>query len=382
MSSEDTSAGGVNPCLTRRREGRRYAPAIVAPTQDKHGEVLGSAAGLSGAIAVESGSGLGEQMDVKARGYWEQVWIRFRRDKVAIAGGIFIIFLIAAAFGGAPLAAHMLGHGPNDLFIATGAVDPGTLLPVGPLTRVGNLDGHGTTLLIMGADSTLGRDEFLRMLYGAQVSLEVAVFSTVLVMLIGILLGSIAGYYRGWVDTVVSRITEITMAFPALLFIIALASTVGPRLDSITFGGLFGKGVVTLTLIFGAFGWFYPARIIRSVVLSLREKEFIEAARMVGAGDMKIIRSHVLPHLVAPIIVYSTLAVAGYVLGEAGLSFLGLGIKLPTPSWGNLLSVAPDFYTTQPWLMVWPGLAVLATTLAFNLLDDGLRDAFDPRATH
>ncbi len=117
-------------------------------------------------------------------------------------------------------------------------------------------------------------------------------------------------------------------------------------------------------------------------MLSLREKEFVEAARMVGASDWRIIRSHVLPHLVAPIIVYSTLAVAGYVLAEAGLSFLGLGIKLPTPSWGNLLAGAPDFYTTQPWLMVWPGLAVLATTLAFNLLGDGLRDAFDPRARH
>ncbi len=201
-------------------------------------------------------------------------------------------------------------------------------------------------------------------------------------MIIGTILGSVAGYFRGWTDTIVSRVTEITMAFPALLFIIALASTVGPRLDSITFGGLFGDGVITLVLIFSLFGWFYPARIIRAVVLSLREKEFVEAARMVGASDARIIRSHVLPHLVAPIIVYSTLAVAGYVLAEAGLSFLGLGIKLPTPSWGNLLSAAPDFYTSQPWLMVWPGLAVLLTTLAFNLLGDGLRDAFDPRSTH
>jgi peptide/nickel transport system permease protein len=129
------------------------------------------------------------------------------------------------------------------------------------------------------------------------------------------------------------------------------------------------------------FGWFYPARIIRAQVLSLREKEFIEAAQMIGASDWRIIRSHVLPHLVAPIIVFSTLVVAQYILAEAGLSFLGLGIKLPTASWGNLLSNAPEFYTTQPWMMVWPGLAVMFTTLAFNLLGDGLRDAFDPRST-
>jgi len=143
-----------------------------------------------------------------------------------------------------------------------------------------------------------------------------------------------------------------------------------------------GKGVVTLVLVFTVFGWYYPARIVRSQVLSLREKEFVEAARMVGAGDWRIMRSHVLPHLVAPIVVVSTLIVAQYILAEAGLSFLGLGVKLPTASWGNLLADAPNFYTSQPWLMVWPGLAVLLTTLAFNLMGDGLRDAFDPRAAH
>jgi peptide/nickel transport system permease protein len=169
------------------------------------------------------------------------------------------------------------------------------------------------------------------------------------------------------------------MAFPALLFIIALAATIGDRLNNITLG-VFGKGVITLVLVFTVFGWFYPARIVRSAVLSLREKEFVEAARMVGASDLRIMRSHVLPHLVAPIVVVSTLIVAQYILAEAGLSFLGLGVKLPTPSWGVLLAAAPDFYKTVPWLMLWPGLAVLLTTLSFNLLGDGLRDAFDPRA--
>ena len=169
------------------------------------------------------------------------------------------------------------------------------------------------------------------------------------------------------------------MAFPALLFIIALAATVGPRLDNVTFG-VFGRGVVTLVLVFTLFGWFYPCRILRAQTLSVREKEYIEAAQMVGASDWRIVRSHVIPHLVAPMIVFSTLIVASYVLGEAGLSFLGLGIKSPTASWGNLLADAPQFYTQQPWLMVWPGMAVLLTTLAFNLLGDGLRDAFDPRS--
>jgi len=132
--------------------------------------------------------------------------------------------------------------------------------------------------------------------------------------------------------------------------------------------------------VISLFSWFYPARIIRAQVLSLREKEFIEAARMTGASDARIIKSHLLPHLVAPLIVFSTLQVAAFILLEAALSFLGLGIKLPTASWGNLLSVAPDFYRTRPLLMLWPGLALVLTTLSFNLLGDGLRDAFDPRA--
>ncbi len=342
-------------------------------------ENLGAGAGLAGAVALESGVELGE-LEVKARGYWEQVWRRFRKDRIAIAGGITIIFLILAAFIGAPIANALLGHGPNDLFY-TALNSQGQ--PIGPWAHVPDpADPAKTVFLPLGADSTLGRDEFLRLLYGARVSFEVAILATIGSISIGVLLGSIAGYFRGWTDTVVSRVTEITMAFPALLFIIALASTMGDSLNNITFGGIVGRGVFNLVLILTLFGWFYPARIMRAVVLSLREKEFVEAARMVGSSDLRIIRSHILPHLVAPIIVYATLAVASFIIAEAGLSYLGVGIKLPTASWGNLLQQASDYYTTQPWLMVWPGLAVLITTLSFNLLGDGLRDSLDPRSTH
>jgi peptide/nickel transport system permease protein len=330
-------------------------------------------------VALPAPTGPGSfEPAVEARGYWEQVWRRFRRDRVAVGSIFFIVFVVLASYPGAWLAEQLVGHGPNDQFYD--GVDEG-IVPVGPLTTVHDPVTGEPELLLLGASDTLGRDEFLRLLYGGRVSMQVAVLSTIGVMTIGVLLGLVAGYYRGAVDTVVARLTEVTMAFPALLFIIALASTVGARLDQVTFGGIFGEGVITLVLVFTAFGWFFPARVIRAQVLSLREKEFIEAARMIGAGDWRIMRSHLLPHLVAPIIVFATLIVAGFILGEAGLSFLGVGIKLPTPSWGNLLAVAPEFYTSQPWLMVWPGLAVLLTTLAFNLLGDGLRDAFDPRST-
>src|SRR5262245_53149936 len=235
--------------------------------------VVSGAAGLGAAVAAESGGELGDIESVRARGYWELVWIRFRRDKVAIASGIFIILLILTAFVGAPLAKRVLGHGPNAIFIGTQALSP-DLQPAGPWTHVTYTDPLTNktkhTVLVLGAANTLGQDEFMRLLYGAQVSLEVAVLSTLGVMIIGVLMGSIAGYFRGGIDTIISRITEITMAFPVLLFVIALAATVGPRLDSITFG-IFGHGVLTLTFIFTMFGWFYPARIMRAQVLSIRE---------------------------------------------------------------------------------------------------------------
>ncbi|MGZ4292144.1 MAG: ABC transporter permease [Gaiellaceae bacterium] len=334
-----------------------------------------------------------EAQGVKARGYWELVWIRFKRDRMALGSIGFIIFLLFAAFVGGPIMAQILGHGPNTIF--ANGVDQTSLAPVGPWTHISNADypgetaavfasahngAHlGTVLLPLGSDGSLGRDLFLRLLYGAQTSLEVAVLATLGSVALGVLMGLLAGYFRGWVDTVVSRLIEIVMVFPALLFIIAVRVVAGPQLNAITFGFL-AHGVFTLVLIFSVIGWFYPARIIRGVVFSLREKEFVEAARMTGASDLRIMRSHLLPHLVAPIVVYSTLIIASNILGEAGLSFLGLGIEQPTASWGNLLSTAPDYYLTQPWLMVWPGLSILLTTLAFNLLGDGLRDAFDPRA--
>jgi len=327
------------------------------PAQEKPPDLLSSGAGLGAAVAAETHGELGEgdgEIQVRARGYWEQVWRRFKRDKAAIFGGIFIILLFVLATIGGPVLAKLVGHGPNDLFFS--AVDPNTQLPAGPFWS------H-----VEGLDPTQGKELF-------------ALGATLLGMAIGVLLGSIAGYYKGWVDTLVSRLTEIVMAFPVLLFVIALAATIGRRLDTITFGFL-EQGVFTLILVIGIFGWFYPARIIRAQVLSLREKEFIEAARMVGASDAKIIRSHLLPHLVGPIIVYSTLVVATNILLEAGLSFLGLGIKDPTASWGSMLNDATNFYTVRPWLMVWPGLAVLLATLSFNLLGDGLRDAFDPRGS-
>jgi peptide/nickel transport system permease protein len=313
---------------------------------------------------------------VVARGYWEQAWRRFRRDKVALAGGIAIILMILVAFVGLPVADHLLGRTQYSLNTNAQGFEP-----AGPWTTAPTASGHGTTLYILGTSDTAGHDEFLGMLGGAQISLEVAIISTVIGLAIGILLGMVAGFFGGIVDVLVSRATEIVMALPLLLFAIALSFTVGQRLNTYTFFGLFSHGVMTLVLVISAFSWYYPARIVRAQVLSLREKEFVEAARMVGASNFRILRSHLLPHLTGTIIVYSTLTVATNILFEAGLSFLGVGIPQGEPSWGNLINTAVNYYISIPWLMVWPGLGILAATLAFNLLGDGLRDALDPRGT-
>ncbi|MSO58176.1 MAG: ABC transporter permease [Thermoleophilia bacterium] len=323
---------------------------------------------------------------VRARGFSELAWMRFKRDRLAVASLVFIAVLLVSAFIVPSIASRLLGHNPEDIF--AGGLDADTQLPVGPWTWVDEAPYPGaecpngpcgTTLFILGGDSQLGRDLFLRMLYGAQTSLEVALLAVFFTTLFGVVMGLLAGYLRGWVDTIISRLTDMMMVFPTLLLLIAVQTTVGPQLNRVTLGFL-SPGVFTLVLIFSLFGWFYPARIVRGQVLSLREKEFIEAARMTGASDLRIMRSHLLPHLVAPIVVLSTLAVASYIIGEAGLSFLGVGILPPTASWGNLLAEAPKYYLVQPWIMVWPGLAILFTTLAFNLLGDALRDAFDPRS--
>ena len=338
--------------------------------------------GLLPGAADDVVSEVADEPEVEARDYWAGVWLRLRRDKLALAGGVFIVLLFVVAFAGAPLAERLLGHGPNEPFLVSGGLDADQL-PAGPWTHVGKLTDDGTLeqqLFVLGSDSTLARDEFLRLLYGAQVSLEVGVGATVLSLVLGTLLGAMAGFFRGWVDTTISRMVDLTMAFPYLLFVITLAATLGTRLNGVTFGFL-GEGVVTLVLVFGLLGWFYSARVMRSVALSIREKEFVEAARMVGASNWRIVRSHVFPHLVGPLIVLATLNVAAFILAEAGLSFLGLGIQLPTASWGTLLADAPQYYTSRPLLMVWPGIALLLTTLAFNLLGDGLRDAFDPRGS-
>jgi peptide/nickel transport system permease protein len=330
-------------------------------------------------------------------GAWTIAWRRLRRDKVGIASGAALLIIVFACFVGAPIAAKMLGHGPDDLF----PYGQQSLKPVGPWTRVADTSimgdltpgapppkGVGTTLLVLGADGPLGRDEFLRLLYGGRVSLEVAFGAALLAITIGVLLGAAAAYFGGFVDSVISRFTDLVMAFPLLLFVIMIGyTTAGIRLSKVTLG-VFPNGVVGLILIIGLFTWFYPARIVRSEILSLREREFVEAAEASGASDTWIIRKHLLPHVAPTLLVWGSIAVATCIMLEAGVTFLGAGIRIPTASWGTLLASTwgtvanPTGYnstTFSPWPTILPTIAIFVTVIAFNQFGESLRSVLDPK---
>jgi peptide/nickel transport system permease protein len=337
-----------------------------------------------------------------ARGQWALAWRRFKRDRLALACGVFLIVLLFAVGPAAPLYGKLVGHGPNDFFPY--AVSVG-LRPAGPLTITYSTpqlaDGdpfalahpappRGTkkTLLLLGADSQLGRDEFLRILYGGRVSLIVAIGAALVALTLGLVLGTIAGYFGGFTDSVVSRFTDLIMAFPLLLFLVMIGSIFTHGIGDWTLHGLLNQGVLQLILIIGAFTWFYPARLVRGQIMSLKNREFVEAAHMVGARDRRIVRTHLLPHLLPPLLAYGTLMVATNIMIEVGVTFLGAGIRLPTASWGSLLAqtwgsiLNPNPYnpaTTQPWLTICPSVAIFLTVFALNQFGEGLREATDPR---
>jgi peptide/nickel transport system permease protein len=299
--------------------------------------------------------------EVTARSPRQLLWRRFRSDRVAMASAIFIILLIILALA-APLVVSILGlqspyqNNPNALDAFGSPSGPSATHP-------------------FGVDQ-LGRDVFSRVIYGSRVSLEVGIFGTAIAAVVGTVLGLLAGFYRGWVDTVISRIVDVFLAFPVLVLGLGIGAACGVRGCA---GGLIQPGLGTVIFIIALSSFTYIARIARGQVLSLREKEFIEASRSLGASNRRILFREILPNLLAPLIVYSSLLIPTNILFEAGLSYLGVGIRPPTASWGQMISDASPIYNTAWWYMVFPGVALLLTVLAFNLVGDGLLDALNPR---
>jgi len=297
---------------------------------------------------------------VRARSPRQIFWARFKQDKLALVGAGLVLFMIAIALA-APVSEAITGHQYDEQF--RGFESEGGMLndfgtPVGP-----NIERK----FYFGADA-LARDLFVRVLYGARTSLQVAIIATGFEVAIGVFMGMLAGYLRGWVDTVVSRMIDLILSIPFLLLAIAL---------SVSYGG--SKTLVLIVIVF--FGWPYIARIVRGQVLSLRESQFVEAALSIGAPTRWVMGRELLPNLIAPVIVYGTLIIPTNILIEAALSFLGVGIQEPTASWGKMLSDATGYiiYGAAWWYMLFPGLFLFITVLGFNLLGDGLRDALDPK---
>jgi peptide/nickel transport system permease protein len=313
--------------------------------------------------AVLAGGGV----QIQGRSLGQIAWIRLKRDRVAIAGGFIVLFLILVAIF-APLIVKVLAHPPNEFH--QDLIDPNISTPIGKFNGI-------TWHFLFGVEPVNGRDLFARVVYGARISLLIAFLATLLSVLIGSVFGVIAGYFGGWVDALISRAMDLFLAFPLLVFALALAGVVPDKAF-----GLSGDALRIMLLIFiiGIFSWPYIGRIVRGQTLSLREREFVDAARSLGARTPYILYRELLPNLAAPVLVYSTLLIPTNILFEAALSYLGVGVRAPTATWGGMLSEATSYYQIAPGFMLVPGLAIFITVLSFNLLGDGLRDALDPRA--
>jgi peptide/nickel transport system permease protein len=316
-------------------------------------EALGAAAEL-----VELG-----ELSTVSRSPWQLFWRRFRDDKLALVALGFLILLILVAIFAKQITSLVGAPSPDTL-------DSKSLDIFG--TPTGPSSAH-----LFGVDQ-LGRDVFSRTLYGARVSLIVAFTATGLATIGGVIAGLLAGYFRGWTDTLVSRSVDVLLAIPYLLLATGLAAACS--FGDGCLGGLVKPGVPVVVAVIAFTSWTYMARIIRGQVLSLREKEFVESARSVGASDGRIIFRELLPNLTAPIIVYATTLMPQVILYEAALSFLGVGVQPPTPSWGQMIADATPNFNTQWWYMFFPGIALLLTVLAFNFVGDAMQDALNPRA--
>lgn len=311
------------------------------PSSEETLEVPGAPGGSAGQPVVDDGGQLA------ARSLRSDAWRRLKKNRLAMAGLVWIIIMMIIAV-------------TADLWVPRFFGDPTAI----DTTTLAQQSLQPPSAAHPFGTDKLGRDILSRTVYGAQVSIMVGVVAVGISVIVGLILGAIAAYWGGWWDSIVMRTADVFFAFPYVLFAITLIAVLGP-------------GVQNVFIAIGILGWPSIARVFRSSILSIKENEYVDAARSMGASNRRIISRHIMPNSVAPIIVLATMSIGGAILTEAALSFLGMGVQPPAPSWGNMLSEARSFLFTAPWLMLYPGLAILTTVLGFVLLGDGLRDALD-----
>lgn len=335
-------------------------------------------------------------------GPWRSGWRRLRRDRGGFVSLLVVAAIVLLAFFGAAAVARIVGHSGARLFPYAANVNE---RPVGPWSRVatpdhapigayGNLlpapKGSGSALLILGADGPLGRDELIRLLDGLRTSLEIGIGAMLVALVIALPIGAVAGYFGGFVDAAVSQATETLMAFPLLLFLLYTNRYLIGDVRSVGWGWVLPKGALGEAILIGTFTAFYPLRLIRAQLFTLRHAEFVDAAHMVGASNARVLRRHLLPHLAPTLLVWAGIAIGTNILAEVGLSFVGIGVDISTPTLGNLLSAvwgtiyAPHTYDSHaytPWQTVFPMVTIVLTVVCLNRLSESVRRALEPRAT-
>ena len=315
-------------------------PETLANEQEQSGA-------FSDALKASREKAEAEQSAAPTRTLWSDAWKRLKKNKLAVIGAIWIIFVVVVALTADLWAPQLLGS-PTDI----------DTTPVAQSSKLPPSLEHP-----FGTDAT-GRDQLVRVIYGARVSLAVGVIATIISTAIGLVMGALAAFYGGWFDTIIMRLADMFLAIPYTLFVITMLAVIG-------------QGIQNVFIAIGVLGWPSIARVFRSAILSVKENDYVDAARAMGASDLRIIARHIFPNSVASIVVYATMNIGGAILTESALSYLGMGVTPPTPSWGIMIQDGQTFLQTQPWLMIMPGLAILTTVLAFTLLGDGLRDALD-----
>ncbi len=336
----------------------------------------GAGAGTAGAAeAALNRSRLERAALKKSPGYLTRAWRRFRRNKLSMVGMVVFALVILFSYGAPLISRFVTQQDYQAINLQNTFARPGATVTGIDWMRGGE---EITNTHYLGSDES-GRDVLTRLSYGGRISLTVAFLALSLALTFGLLVGAVAGFYGGWVDTVLMRVVDVMLSIP-FLFVLILISVLINNNRTITESALFRQaGWLTVPIAISIFGWTGISRLIRGEFLSIKSRDYVEAARVLGSSDGRIIFRHILPNVVPIVIVWGTLVIPGLILTEASLSYLGFGVQIPTPSWGNMLNQATTYFSRAPFLVVLPGLMIYITVLAVNLMGNGLRDALDPR---